>query len=344
MLTIDGARGEGGGQILRTSLGLSLVTGRAFRIVRIRAGRAKPGLRHQHRTAVQAAARVGNAEVEGAEVGSMELTFVPGAVAAGEYEFSVGTAGSAALVLQAVLPALLTASQPSRLKLEGGTHNPFAPPFDFLAKTFLPIVNRMGPRVTAELERPGFYPAGGGEMRLTIEPCARLRRIQLTQRGEIRRKQARAVVANLPRQIAERELGVIQRELGWDVSCLHVEQISEAHGPGNVVIIEIESEEVTEVFTAFGQRGVRAETVAQRAVREVHRYLAANVPVGEHLADQLLVPMALAGEGVFETLEPSRHARTNIEVLREFLDCEVAVAPAGGEAWRVEVSTPGAAG
>ena len=178
MLTIDGSRGEGGGQILRTSLGLSLVTGRAFRIVRIRAGRAKPGLRHQHRTAVQAAARVGNAEVEGAEVGSMELTFVPGAVAAGEYEFSVGTAGSAALVLQAVLPALLTASQPSRLKLEGGTHNPFAPPFDFLAKTFLPIVNRMGPRVTAELERPGFYPAGGGEMRLTIEPCARLRRIQ----------------------------------------------------------------------------------------------------------------------------------------------------------------------
>lgn len=344
MLTIDGSRGEGGGQILRTSLGLSLVTGRAFRIVRIRAGRAKPGLRHQHRTAVQAAARVGNAEVEGAEVGSMELTFVPGAVAAGEYEFSVGTAGSAALVLQAVLPALLTASRPSRLTLEGGTHNPFAPPFDFLAKTFLPIVNRMGPRVTAKLERPGFYPAGGGEMHLTIEPCAGLGRIELTRRGEVRRQQARAVVANLPRHIAERELSVIQRELGWDASCLHVEQISEAHGPGNVVIIEIESEEITEVFTAFGQRGVRAETVAQRAVREVRRYLAANVPVGEHLADQLLVPMALAGGGVFETLEPSQHARTNIEVLREFLDCEVAVVPAGQEAWRVEVSTPGPAG
>ena len=344
MLTIDGSRGEGGGQILRTALGLSLVTAKPFRIEKIRAGRPKPGLMRQHWTAVQAAARVGQASIEGAEIGSMELTFVPGSIAAGQYEFSVGTAGSATLVLQTVLPALLTASGPSRLTLEGGTHNPFAPPFDFLQKTFLPLVNRMGPTITAELERPGFYPAGGGRMCVTIEPCERVQPIELTQRGQIRRQQARAVVANLPRHIAERELRVIERQLGWDQSCLQVEEVSNATGPGNVVIIEIESEQLTEVFTAFGQRKVRAEAVARQAAHAVQRYLAADVPVGEHLADQLLVPMALAGGGRFKTLEPSRHARTNIEVLGEFVSCEVSADSCGPDAWLVEVSANSIAG
>ncbi|MHC4610078.1 MAG: RNA 3'-terminal phosphate cyclase, partial [Planctomycetota bacterium] len=342
MLTIDGSRGEGGGQILRTSLALSLVTGRPFHIDNIRAGRPKPGLARQHATAVQAAARIGSANAEGAEVGSKELTFVPGSVAPGEYEFAVGTAGSASLVLQTVLPALLTASQPSRLTLEGGTHNPFAPPFDFLARSFLPIVNRMGPRVAARLERPGFYPAGGGLVTVSIEPSAELGRIELTQRGEVRRKTARAVVANLPRRIAERELAVLQREFGWDASCLRVEEVPAARGPGNVVIIEIESEQLTEVFTAFGQRGVRAETVAERAVQQARRYLEADVPVDEHLADQLLVPMALAGGGVFRTLELSPHARTNVEVLEAFVNCDLAAEPSGPGAWLVRVSARGA--
>lgn len=152
---------EGGGQILRTALSLSIVTGESFRIEKIRAGRKKPGLLRQHLTAVQAAAKISGAKIEGADLGSQQLTFKPGKVQPGDYSFAVGTAGSATLVLQTILPALIIGSKPSTLTLEGGTHNPHAPPFDFLQKTFLPILNKMGSKVSAKLERPGFYPAGG---------------------------------------------------------------------------------------------------------------------------------------------------------------------------------------
>ena len=203
MLTIDGSFGEGGGQILRTALALSLVTGKPFRIDNIRAGRKNPGLLRQHLTAVNAATEISQAEVTGAGIGSRELTFAPGSVESGDYAFAVGTAGSTTLVLQTVLPALLIADGKSQLILEGGTHNPFAPPFDFLEQAFLPLVNRMGPRVTAELERPGFYPAGGGRMRVTIEPAGELKKhLDIPSRGEVRGRRAKAVVANLPISIA----------------------------------------------------------------------------------------------------------------------------------------------
>lgn len=337
MLTIDGSQGEGGGQILRTSLALSLVTGTPFRITRIRAGRKKPGLRRQHLTAVSAAAEIAHAQVTGAAIGSGELSFAPGEVVAGEYHFAVGTAGSTTLVLQTVLPALISAAGPSKLMLEGGTHNPHAPPFDFLQKTFLPIINRMGPRVAARLERPGFYPAGGGRFTVTIEPTARLAPIDLLERGPVGGHSAKAVVARLPRHIAERELAVIQRKMGWDAGCLHVEEVLDAPGPGNVVTIQIESEHVTEVFTGFGQRGVRAEAVADQAVRAAKRYLAADVPVGEFLADQLLLPFALAGGGSFRTLEPSLHVRTHIDVLAHFVGTQVSVERTSEQAWLVTV-------
>src|SRR5262245_42898512 len=165
MISIDGSFGEGGGQILRTALGLSLFTGQAFRIDKIRAGRRNPGLLRQHLTAVKAAAKIGQAEVTGANIGSTQLTFTPGRVAHGDYQFAVGTAGRATLVLQSVLPALLISDDQdrrTRLTLEGGTHNPFAPPFDFLAKAFLPLLERMGARVAVRLDRYGFYPAGRG--------------------------------------------------------------------------------------------------------------------------------------------------------------------------------------
>jgi len=339
VLTIDGSQGEGGGQILRTSLALSLVTGTPFRITRIRAGRKKPGLRRQHLTAVSAAAEIAHAQVTGAAIGSGELSFAPGEVVPGEYHFAVGTAGSTTLVLQTVLPALMIASGPSKLLLEGGTHNPFAPPFDFLQETFLPIINRMGPKVAATLERPGFHPAGGGRFTVTIEPAVKLTRINLLERGETRRKCAKAVVARLPRHIAERELAVIQRKMGWDAACLQLEGIPEAPGPGNIVTIEIESEHVTEVFTGFGQRGVRAEAVADQAIRAAKRYLAADVPVGAYLADQLLLPFALAGGGSFRTLEPTSHARTHIDVLAHFTDVQVSAERESEHAWLVSVGS-----
>ncbi|HOX05700.1 MAG TPA: RNA 3'-terminal phosphate cyclase [Planctomycetota bacterium] len=338
MITIDGSFGEGGGQILRTALGLSLVTGKPFRIEKIRAGRKKPGLLRQHLTAVNAAAEVGRAEVRGAALGSQELSFAPGEVRGGSYRWAIGTAGSATLVLQTVLPALLTAKEPSLLKLEGGTHNPFAPPFDFLQKAFLPLVCRMGPKVDVTLVRPGFYPAGGGCFKVEIQPAAQLSRIDIPERGEIKRRLARALVANLPLHIAMRELAVIGRKLNWPDACLKAEPVEGSAGPGNIVVIEVESEHLTEVFTGFGEKGRPAETVADEAVKEARSYIADSAAVGEHLADQLLVPMALAGGGRFRTVAPSRHTSTNAEIIGRFLDVAVKIEKESSSAWRVEVA------
>lgn len=301
-------------------MALSLVTGQPFTITNIRAGRKKPGLMRQHLTAVNAATEVGQAKVTGASLHSARLTFEPGEPRPGEYHFAVGTAGSATLVLQTVLPALLCASGPSALRLEGGTHNPWAPPFDFLSRAFLPLVNRMGPTVNATLVRPGFYPAGGGEFHVTITPAANLAPIELLERGETKRVTATATVAHLPRNIAERELRVIAGKLGLTDADLVVEEVAGSRGPGNVVTIEIECEHLTEVFTGFGKRQVPAETVADKAIQQAQRYLSKGVPVGEYLTDQLLIPLALAGGGEFRTLRLSHHAQTNIEVIKAFLE------------------------
>lgn len=329
MIEIDGSFGEGGGQILRSSLALSVATGQPVRLVRIRAGREKPGLLHQHLAAVKAAAAISAAEVSGAELRSRELTFRPRGVHPGRHVFSVGTAGSTGLVLQTVLPPLLSAPAPSSLVLEGGTHNPNAPPFDFLARAFLPLLVRMGARVQARLERPGFYPAGGGRFTVNIEPAGRLGRLEILERGPIRAVRARATVVRLPAHIAERELDVVRGRLGWDPSGSRVEVIEEGPGPGNVLVLEVESENITEVFTGFGQRGVRAETVAARAVEEAERYLAAGVPVGARLADQLLLPLAFGAGGAYRTLALTRHSTTNVDVIRRFVAIDVSVTPYG---------------
>ncbi len=329
LIHLDGTRGEGGGQILRSALCLSLCTGRPFRIDGIRARRRKPGLLRQHLTAVQAATRIGEAEVEGDAMGSSSLTFRPRAIRAGAYRLAVGTAGSTMLVLQTVLPALLRADGPSTLELSGGTHNPFAPPFGFLLGAFLPQLARMGAQVQAELIRPGFYPAGGGIARVTVEPCGALEPLELLERGEIVARRARALVANLPREIGERENAVVRRKLGWSESETEVVEVEDSVGPGNLLSLELESEHVTEVFTGFGERKRRAEKVAGMAVQEVQRYLGANVPVGEHLADQLLIPMALAGGGRFRSVPASLHTRTNAEVIETFLPVRIDVVNEG---------------
>ena len=202
MKVIDGAFGEGGGQILRTSLALSLVTGTPFCIERIRANRKKPGLRNQHLTAVNAAAQVGKAEVQGNTIESCVLTFIPTTITPGQYHFSVGTAGSSTLVLQTILPALLTAAERSDLVLEGGTYNPLAPPFDFLSLAFLPLIRRMGADVSVRLERPGFYPAGGGRFSVSIAPVKQLAPITLLTRGEITQYTATGGYAGAHRRAA----------------------------------------------------------------------------------------------------------------------------------------------
>jgi RNA 3'-terminal phosphate cyclase (ATP) len=319
MLTIDGSLGEGGGQILRSALALSVCLRRPFRIVNIRARRPKPGLRPQHLAAVRAAADIAGARVDGATLGAQTLTFEPADIEAGAHRFAIGTAGSTMLVLQTVLPALLTASSASDLRLEGGTHNPRAPTFECLSRAYLPLIGRMGPRIAIELERAGFEPAGGGAVRVRIEPAPRLDPLHLETRGALVRVVAEVLLSKLPAHIAEREATTLATELDIRAESVRIRSVDDSLGPGNVVSVLVESEHVTEVFAEFGRRGVPAERVAQRAALAAKRYLASDVPVGVHLADQLLLPLALAGGGSFVTLPPSAHTRTNIAVIEAFL-------------------------
>lgn len=322
MIKIDGSYGEGGGQILRTSLSMSLVTGKPFQINNIRANRKKPGLLHQHLTAVNASAQISGAEVKGNKLASAELFFKPQTIIPGNYQFDIGSAGSCTLVLQTLLPALIIAEDKSRLTLIGGTHNPYAPPYDFMEKVFVPTINKIGPTIRIELKKPGFYPAGGGKIAVSVKPSRALGKIDLTERGKVLRKSARAIVADLPRTIARRELLVIRDKMGLPEHSLTSVEEANSSGPGNVVTIEVVSEKMTELFTGFGARGVRAEQVAANAVGEAKEYIRSKAPVGKYLADQLLVLIAVAGKGIFRTLPLSDHAQTNIEVIKKFVDID----------------------
>lgn len=337
LLNIDGAQGEGGGQIIRSSLALSMCLKKPFQITHIRANRDRPGLQRQHLTAVTAAATIVDADVEGAEIGSQRLVFIPGQVQPGDYHFAIGTAGSTTLVLQTLLPALMLTDKPSTLVLEGGTHNHFAPPYDFLVKSFLPLIQRMGPAITARLERTGFAPGGGGILHVTIQPVKSLKPLLITERGRILQQGAEVLLAHLAEHIAYRELKVIASTLGYAADQLHFRPVASAYGPGNVVLIYVQSESVTEVFSAFGERGLPAEQVAEKAVNEVRHYLQSGAAVGKNLADQLLIPIALAGQGAFVTRKPSLHTLTNIAVIRQFMNVEFTSRQLNPDAWLISL-------
>lgn len=334
-IEIDGSEGEGGGQILRSALTLSLVTGRPFRLHRIRARRVKPGLLRQHLTAVRAATTIGAAEVSGDELASTELLFTPGTVSHGDYTFAVGSAGSVTLVLQTVLWPLLLRPGRSRLTFEGGTHNPMAPPFEFIAEVFLPLLRRMGARVEAHLIRHGFYPAGGGCFTVIIDGGHPLQALEVLERGQLMRRKARALLSHLPKSIGDRELRVVRNELGLERDEVRVVDIDSA-GPGNALMVWIEAEHGTELFCAFGERRVSAEQVAARVVSEVRAHLEADAPVGPHLADQLLIPLALVGRGGYRSYALTQHTLTNMEILGRFLPVRFDVTDEGKGHSRVE--------
>lgn len=326
MIELDGSHGEGGGQILRTALGLSMVTGAPFRIAAIRAGRARPGLLRQHLAAVRAAALVADATITGDELGSSTLSFRPKAIVGGRHEIAVGSAGSTSLVLQAVLPALLAADVSTELVIEGGTHAESAPSFDFLARSFVPLLAKMGGHVELVLERPGFYPAGGGRIRVRVTP-SKLSPLELVTRGAHVATTAACVVASIPRSVAEREAAVLATELSLDPSAIAITTTRASPGPGNAVTVEIAHEHVTETFVAYGKRGVAAEAVAMLAASHARAYRAHDAPVGPHLADQLLLLFALARGGVFRTTEPTEHTRTHRAIVERFLDVSVHLRP-----------------
>ena len=339
MIHLDGSHGEGGGQILRTSLALSVLTGRPIRIDNIRARRPKPGLMRQHLVCVQAAAEISGARTEGAELHSTSLTFEPQAVRAGRYRFAVSSAGSCTLVLQTVLPPLLHAAEASTIELAGGTHNPMAPPYHFLERAYAPLVRRLGGDLRLSLKRHGFYPAGGGEVEATIHPvpAGSWQHLALESRGALVEACAEALVAGVPRTVAQRELDTLGAALGWSGDQLRTAPLRQNEGPGNALLATLAYEHVTEVFTGFGDRQVSAEQVAHRLAKEVRAYQASEAAVGPHLCDQLALLIALAGKGSFTASEITEHARTNFLVIQKFLPVrfDVEPSPAG---WRVTVT------
>ncbi|WP_447765131.1 RNA 3'-terminal phosphate cyclase [Sphingopyxis panaciterrae] len=318
MITIDGSEGEGGGQVLRYACALSLLTGDAFAIENIRGAREKPGLMRQHVTAIEAACVIGGAECTGLAVGSGRIGFRPGKVTPGDYHFAVGTAGSTALVLQTVLVPLMLADAPSRLVIEGGTHAMAAPPFEFIARTLLPVINRMGPTISARLVRHGFFPRGGGRIEVDIAP-APLRPIECIDRGAARAVSATAVIAGIPFDIADRELKVARKTLAeWPDNAFTTRQLPAEQGPGNALLIEAEFDQVTEVMSGFGKLGVPAERLAQTAAKRMAGYLASGAFAGPYLQDQLLLPMAFARGGAFTTVKLSEHTRTAASLIERF--------------------------
>ena len=335
MVVIDGSYGEGGGQVLRTALTLAVLTGRPMRIEHVRAGRRKPGLRPQHLTCVRAAASVCGARLEGDELGSQTLTFAPvGLPRPGEYIFDVteaargGSAGSVGLVLQTILLPLALAGGASHLTLRGGTHVPWAPPVSYLEHVFLPLVARMGVRAHTELVRWGFYPAGGGEIQVRIagreEP---LRPIALTERGELVRVWGTAVVMNLPAHIPQRmadRAHNVLAEVGLDAQ-VEPRRLRGA-GPGAAIFLFAEYEHATAGFTAYGRRGLPAERVAEAVCKDLLAHHHSTAPADPHLADQLVLPMALAeGESQVNTAQVSQHLLTNVWVVQQFLARELLV-------------------
>lgn len=338
MISIDGAEGEGGGQVVRNACALSLVTGQPFRITNVRGKREKPGLMRQHVTAIEAACRIGGAECEGLAVGSSEVAFTPGKIVPGEYHFAVGTAGSTGLVLQTVLIPLCLADAPSRLVLEGGTHNMMAPPFDFIARSFLPIIRRMGPGVEARLVRHGFYPRGGGRIEIEITP-APLKRLVCIDRGALVSRSATMLFAALPFDIADRALKAAHKRLAdWPAEAFSVRELPADQGPGTILLLEAEYEHVTEVVSGFGKLGVTAERLASTAAHRMAGYLESDAFAGPYLADQLLLPIAAAGGGSFTTVKPSQHSRTAADVIQRFLGRDTVFAQLPSGAHQVTVA------
>ncbi|MGC5704063.1 RNA 3'-terminal phosphate cyclase [Pseudomonas sp. NFXW11] len=320
VIELDGA--IGGGQVLRSALSLAMLSGKTLRLHNIRARRSRPGLLRQHLTAVQAATQVCGANTTGAELGSQVLSFEPGPIRGGDYRFAIGTAGSCTLVLQTLLPALLQAPEPSRVSISGGTHNPLAPPLDFLQQAWLPQLRRMGARVELQLLRHGFVPAGGGELEAFIQP-SKLQPLHLLERGALLGRRAWALSAGLPEHVAERELRRVHNRLQLPREQLSPVQLDEQYGPGNVLLLEYAYEHLTELFSGFGQNSLRAEKVADGAIDQALDWLQSGTAVAEHLADQLLLPMALAGGGSLTTPRMTEHLASNIQVIEAFLPVRI---------------------
>ena len=338
MIEIDGSYGEGGGQILRTSLSLAAITGTPVRLERIRARRPKPGLMRQHLTCAEAVAAICGGTLDGGVLRSQELTLKPGRIRGGDYRFAIGSAGSTILLAQTILPVLLFADAPSRVVLEGGTHVDKAPVFEFFDRVFLPCLRQMGVEAEATLERVGFCPVGGGSITLSVKPARAWRPFTLTERGELQEARVTAIGSGLEASILHDELRLFQAGLA-ETMLFHSNAADvDSPGPGNVLYAELLYEHIHELFSVCGAYGRSREVVAREAARHVRRYLERGWVAGPFLADQLLLPLALGAGGAYLTGAPTPHTETNREVIRRFLGASIDFRETDNHLTQVEIS------
>lgn len=336
LIDIDGSLGEGGGQILRTALSLSMCSGQPVRIQKIRQNRKKPGLMRQHLACVKAATEVCQAQVRGAAIGSIEIEFMPGKIQAGNYHFSVGGAGSSVLIFQTVLPALMRVNESSLLTLEGGTHNPLAPSYDFLQAAFLPVLAKIGVQTDITIERYGFNPVGGGRWTIQITPPETFIPLQLETRGELIKREAYCIGSGLPDHVLERERSCLLKKLNWAENEIMIRSVH-SPGAGNMVSLRTHYSDITEVIDCSGEIGVKAERVAKMAVIQLRRYQSQRAPVGHYLADQLLLPLAVTAGGSYITGPLSQHTRTHMDVIQKILQMPVKSQKIAKGQWHINV-------
>lgn len=344
---IDGSLGEGGGQVLRTSLALSALTGQPVQIDNIRARRRNPGLAAQHLAGVKALARVCGAEVKGASIGSSRVDFAPGAPAqAGKYVFDIstlagqGSAGAVTLLLQTLLWPLLFAEGESHLTLRGGTHVAWSPPADYIRDVLLPTLAPLGVDVACELTAWGFYPVGGGELQVTIQPVTKpLHPLELTERGQLLKVTGAGVAAELPAHIAQRISSRATNVLRQThlPSTITPERVRSS-GPGAGIFLTAEYAGGRAGFSALGKQGKPSDAVADEACEALLTHHIDGAPVDPHLADQILLPLALAkGKSSFRTSQITRHLLTNADVIRAFIDAKIVIDGSEGEPGAVTV-------
>lgn len=340
MVTIDGSYGEGGGQILRTSLTLSALTGKPCKVFNIRAGRRNPGLRPQHLMGARAVSLLTSGRLEGAELGSKAITFHPGRIRAGDIALDIGSAGSTGMIFQTILPLLLFAEGPSKITIRGGTHTEWSPPIHYVREVFLEAVRKVGVRADLSLKEWGFYPRGGGEIRATVRPIeASIRAFDLTERGRLLSVRVLSVVGDLPSSIGDRQLHrAMERLKGMGIQAEgRVEEVH-ALSKGTFLFILATFENVRAGFSSLGGRGKPAERVADEAVDQFLSYLSSNMALDPHLADQISLYGALAqGGSTFTTSRITRHLLTNLWVIERFLPVSISISGGEGEPGRVSI-------
>jgi len=321
---IDGSFGEGGGQILRTSLAMAGITGKRLQITNIRAKRDKPGLGKQHLACVEAACKVCNAKCKGDELRSMALDFMPGEIQSGNYKFDIGSAGSALLVAQTVLPILFNAKGASKITVTGGTHNTWAPPYDFIMDSFLPVISAAGFKAECKLEQYGFYPAGGGKISFEINPYKFEKAIDLCDVNGEAKITAKIYTSKLPINIAQKQRKLLVNS-GLKIDEIEHVDVRECVGAGNCVVISIVKGNHTSVFTGFGAKGKPSEKVIAEVVNDARDYQESGAAIEHHLADQLVIYMGIQKTGRFITNRLTKHLTTNMEVIKKFLTVDFSI-------------------